>query len=397
MSPRWILLAALVGCSFKPGASTSDGAPPGDGSLVDTRIVDIDGMIEDAPPVTCADFVPRANPQHVEPCDVLPGGAWSVSSFLGVYNTDDGAYAGGDDPTSFEVGDYRVVSVSAFTVSPNATLRLIGSRPLVILAWDRIEVAGVIDVSSIRSGGFGIVDGAGANPDGDACVAAGAGENSQDSGGGGGGGFGGDGGQGGAGKGGNPNHEAGDAGPAVGVPTVVRGGCPGGAGGSGGSRGFGGSGGGALQLTAKSSITITGRITAGGAGGDGGHGDGGGGGGGSGGYIGLDAPQVQLGTSSILAANGGGGGTGCDGGTGPDGENGKLGTGRADGGTETTIQCAKPEGGGNGGAGATLTGDAGANSPGDSAGGGGGSVGYILAWSPSLTAQGTVSPAIIQP
>ncbi|MEJ7598325.1 MAG: hypothetical protein WKG01_10480 [Kofleriaceae bacterium] len=396
MSPRWIALAALAGCSFKPGSGTSDGsAPTGDGSLGDATIVDIDGTIEDAPAVTCADFMPRANPQHVEPCDVLPGGAWTVSSLLGIYNTDDGTYAGGADPMSYEVGDYRVVSVSAFTVSQGATLRLIGSRPLVVVAWDTIAIAGVIDVSSIRSDNF-MIDGAGANPGDDACNAAGAGESSQDSGGGGGGGFGASGGAGGDGKGGNTNNEGGAAGTMVAVPVVVRGGCPGGDGGTGSSRGRAGSGGGGLQLTAKTSITITGRITAGGAGGDGGHGDGGGGGGGAGGYLGFDAPSVQLRSGSIVAANGGGGGTGCDGGTGSDGRNGGLDADPAAGGGENATLCAKPEGGGDGGAGTKLTGENGSDSPGDSAGGAGGAVGYVLVWSSSLMAQGLVSPAIMQ-
>lgn len=389
-------LAALTACSFAPPPSGAiDASPGGDGSQIDALIIDIDGMIEDAPPVTCADFMPQATPRHVEPCQALPGGAWVIDTPFGLYNTDNGgSYLNGPDPQSYDIGPLHVISVSKFTIQNGAGLRVVGTRPLLILSWDTIEVQGTLDVSSERDGNI-VVVGAGGSPGSGLCMAAGNGENSQDCGGGGGGGFGAAGGNGGDGKGGNQNNEGGAGGNALAMPTTVRGGCPGGNGGTGQTRGLGGPGGGAVQLTAKGAMTINGRIHAGGAGGDGGHGDGGGGGGGSGGYIGLDASSLSIGPNAILAANGGGGGTGCDAMTGPDGENGRLSTSAAGGGGET--QCVKPEGGGEGGAQAQTSGAEGQPSPGDSAGGGGGAAGYILVWAGSFANNGTSSPAVIEP
>jgi hypothetical protein len=392
---RWFVLAALSGCSFNPlSTAVGDANPGGDGGLIDGHIVEIDGMIEDAPAVTCSDFNPRANPRHVEPCDALPGGAWVIGTAFGLYDTDNGNYVNGDDPQSYDIAGVRVVSVSAFEIEGNAALRVMGSRPLVILSWTTIEINGTLNASSERNGNF-VVLGAGANPGSAACVTAGNGENSSDSGGGGGGAFGADGGEGGDGKGGDTDNEGGAGGDAVPEPTTVRGGCPGGNGGTGQSRGLGGPGGGAVQLISKGALTINGRIHAGGAAGDGGHGDGGGGGGGSGGYIGIDAPNVSLGGNSILAANGGGGGTGCDAMTGPDGENARLSVSAANGGPESS--CIKPEGGGDGGARSTQpAGEDGQPSPGDSAGGGGGAAGFILVWTGTLSNAGEASPTLIQ-
>lgn len=74
---------------------------------------------------------------------------------------------------------------------------------------------------------------------------------------------------------------------------------------------LGGAGGGAIQLSAKRSITINGVISANGAGGQGGDADpacNGGAGGGSGGAILIEAPDVFY--TGKLFANGGGGGSG---------------------------------------------------------------------------------------
>jgi hypothetical protein len=387
-----LALAALAACSFKPQIGDGDGGPSSDGGgPSDGPIIEIDGMIEDAPAFVCSDFVPRANPQHVEPCDALPGGAWVVSQYS-IYDTTNGTYTGGDDPTHYDIGGVRVISVSAFAINANSTLRVVGNKPLLILSWSTIQIAGTLDVSSQR--GFFSFRGPGANAS--ACLAATDGENSPDSGGGGGGGFGGPGGNGGDGKNGNQNNEGGTGGNSVSAPTVVRGGCPGGDGGSGQDRGDGGDGGGAVQLTAKDGITITGRLHAGGAAGTGGGDDqantgGGGGGGGSGGYIGLDAPTLEL-MSSILAANGGGGGTGCEINRGPDGENGQL-TDAAEGGG--AARCTSPAPGGDGSFGGTMNGSEGQSSN-DSAGGGGGGAGFILTWGSVASSPASASPAISQ-
>ena len=72
----------------------------------------------------------------------------------------------------------------------------------------------------------------------------------------------------------------------------------------------GGAGGGAIQLSSRMAISITGTIVAGGAGGEGSplNAAVGGGGGGAGGYIGFDSGSLAIDAGAIVAANGGGGG-----------------------------------------------------------------------------------------
>lgn len=134
----------------------------------------------------------------------------------------------------------------------------------------------------------------------------------------------------------------------------------------------GGAGGGAIQLVAANSLTIapTGLIHVGGGGG----GFGGAAstqeasGGGSGGAILLEAPVVTI--TGTLAANGGGGGEGA------------LGNGGADASGDDQVALGgndptRGSNGGNGSAGPTLNGTAGADMMGSTAGGGGGGAGRI--------------------
>jgi hypothetical protein len=221
-----------------------------------------------------------------------------------------------------------LISVESLTVPEGTTLRAIGARPLLIASWSTIVIVGTLDAGSSTADKR---IGAGANPTLCNALRAAAGDdettNGGGSGGGGGGAFAGNGGKGGPGDDlENPGGIGGQK--VVGAPTIVRGGCPGAASGKAGPDAQvtaptgddtttpGGPGGGAIQLSARVSITVapTGRVRAGGAGGRGAP-DGtacGGGGGGSGGFIGFDAPAYAFQASARVASNGGGGGSSAE-------------------------------------------------------------------------------------
>jgi hypothetical protein len=212
--------------------------------------------------------------------------------------------------------DTCVVTTNRFTLS--GELRVIGSRSLVIVARDRIEIAasGILSVASNNDESSVTCTrgaaGAGSRASGDGVGAAGARGSdtyAPDSGGGG-GGFCGVGGGGGDGEGGAVG---GDGGAASGAGDLIPliGGV---AGGNGSGRvGEGGAGGGAVELSAPR-VSVLGRILAHGAGGlgggiePGGRLQGAGGGGGSGGAILLEGLEVTLGPASMLDLRGGGGG-----------------------------------------------------------------------------------------
>ena len=284
--------------------------------------------------------------------------------------------------------------VAAQTIHINASLQASGSRALVLLATETLEVgaAGMIDVGSYRdvSGPVTEVVGAGA-ASGALCGTPTTGGNddnggSSGAGGGAGGSFGGAGGNGATGR-----SSAGGAGglsvAASTPPTFVRGGCSGTTGGAGDGNAGGkpGAGGGAVLLIAGTSITNAGHVRACGMGGYGGERLSGGGGGGSGGFIGLDAPAVT--STGIVSANGGGGGEG--GGTNDPGytaSSGILGTAGAAGGTGNVN-------GGDGGAGSFGAAPMGYGGATDVNGGGagGGGAGVIRVF-PAQSLGGTVSP-----
>jgi hypothetical protein len=302
------------------------------------------------------------------------------------------------DPNGPEL---MVIHARDVQISAGATVHVIGSRPLVILAR-RITVDGKLDASANLDtpggGGYGPAMGGGAG---------GAGTHNgidHDSGGGG-GGFGTAAGAGGAagtmaGCASGATATAGSAGIAMG--SDVLGVLEGGAGGASGAMGMctasnGGAGGGAVQLSAYETIAITGVIAAGGGGGLGGvfcnnNDAGAGSGGGAGGAIYLDAPMVMH--DGLLAANGGGGGGGgCGpGGSGTPGGNGTADTMAAAGG-QVGGSCGAP--GGAGAVGGTAP-EAGVDNLCDgNGGGGGGAVGRIVAHARTVLGGGPSTPPLV--
>ena len=218
--------------------------------------------------------------------------------------------AGGTLSTAPQPGgpELAILHVDALTIEAGATVRVIGGRPLVIVADHDIEIVGVLDAGARAdvpgAGGSSPSSGLGAGadvvPPADNCDPAG-----------GGGGFA----QAGA-PGGGICPDPGIGGPAHGDASIAI--LVGGSGGGTGAPGEcapapGGGGGGAIQLTAFREILVatSGAIVVGGGGGAGGPecgmADGGGGsGGGAGGAIFLEARALQI--DGSLRADGGGGG-----------------------------------------------------------------------------------------
>jgi len=359
--------------------------------------------LENVPAAGCELWMPR----HFAPCDLpTPLGPIQITA-AATYDTDRGEFDIAVPHTSTVVaqtggGMVRVLSVSTFGVSTGITLRVTGSLPLVIAAWDSITIAGRIDAGSDRGG----VTGPGADATGCTAPTPGAAASERGSGGGGAGGFQGAGGDGGAA--GYPMTVMGGMGGAA-APTMmltarVRGGCPGAASGAAGpgaatpatptSTAAGGAGGGALQLTAQRAISITGGLRAGGAGGTGAPigSSAGGGGGGSGGYLGLEAPMIAV-AGSIAATGGGGGGGATDAAAGGHGPDGSSAGGR---GGMAAEDCSGE--GGNGASGNSVPGgDANNNARTCGGGGGGGGAGVVAVRSPAYvpTTAANISPPVV--
>jgi hypothetical protein len=234
-----------------------------------------------------------------------------------------------------------VLPLQGFTLSSGATLRVIGTLPVVIAVRGNVSIAGVLDANASAG-----TPGAGGNWScGNSTGKDGTGQNDLEGGGGGGGGFGTAGGTGGDDSG---SATPGAAGVARGNATLIPlyGGCGGGHGG--GCAGTPGAGGGAIEISASGSITVTGTIRAnGGAGAQGCDNDAGGTGGGSGGAILLQS-STRTTTGSTITANGANGGRGQSGGN-----------------------------GGNGATSASANGTNGGNGGGSGGGGGGGGYGRI--------------------
>lgn len=275
--------------------------------------------------------------------------------------------------------------VSAATINAGA-MTVQGSKPLVLIATNTINVTGEVDASSSITGSIG------PSANGAGCTVTTGGAQTQGGGGGGGGGFGALGGKGGGGAGGGA---FGPAGATINV-MQIRGGCPGGKGGDGetGTGGTIGASGGAIALLAGTSITInnTGAVYASGAGGGAGSPSGAnrgaGGGGGSGGLIVLEAPSITV--SGTVTANGGGGGGGADAGNGNPGQDGKKAS-------YNVVALGGPNevgthGGDGGDGGATVTpARDGLLPPNGGGGGGGGGVGVV--WVHGTLTGTRVSPA----
>ncbi len=219
-----------------------------------------------------------------------------------------------------------ILRVHDFKIEPNASVRVIGNRPLFILSGHDLLIEGVLDVSAAKA-----VPGPGGSA---GAMGLGAGRRSThyfgffggryDDSGAGGGSFGGLGAAGGR-AGGAP---AGAAGQPYGIGSKLVGGASGGL--AGNCTNPPGAGGGAVLLYGRNKIDIKGVVTAGGGGGAGGldtgcaPGAGAGAGGGSGGTIWLQTPDLK--GTGVLTANGGGGGGGSyssgGSGNGGDGANG---------------------------------------------------------------------------
>lgn len=418
-------IAVLIagGCGFNVGSSSSI-----DDARNDVAHIDPDAVEPDAPdaPAACALW----HPQHFQPCMIgTPKPALTItqSGSPWTYNTSSQGGVLTDNAgvvlmstvvvTQADNSLVAVLGVDSLAVQAGATLLVTGDKPLLIASWGTITINGRIDAGSVTTE---INNTAGAHIDGPSRSGAGAnapgrcggmigsaGANAQSGGGSGGGGGGGFRGDGGNGTVGDTVMVAGGSGGArvAQPPMVIRGGCNGGPSGSAGastglltpataaSVSVGGAGGGAIELAAKTSITISGSINAGGGGGAGApQGSAvGGGGGGSGGYVGLDAPMIAI-TAGTISANGGGGG-----GSSPYAGNGNQG-GNAD--TAGQAPGGVMFGGGNcglagsaGSVGSTFDAPDATGSDSCGGGGGGGGAGFIFLFTSGLsTANPSISP-----
>ncbi|MDB4988441.1 MAG: hypothetical protein JWN04_3619, partial [Myxococcaceae bacterium] len=197
--------------------------------------------------------------------------------------------------TSAGSGRVGILRTRKLQIDVAGQLQVHGSLPLIVLAEDDMQIAGVVSATAERgktwAGGFAgsTVEGPGTGP---GAGKLGSGENTQ---------FDASSGAGYCGVGGtgatkDPAKPGAVGGLAYGSPTLIPL-----IGGSSGGGEEGGPGGGAVQLVSATQITIasTGAISAGGAGGGNGSS-----GGGAGGSILLEAPSVSV--LGVLAANGGG-------------------------------------------------------------------------------------------
>jgi hypothetical protein len=342
---RWIALvafhAAVAGCyspkvrdceqacgpqsSCGPGL-TCDNAVCRDPDRVGTACVETEDAsppTADVNPEDCTWDLVSTNFSPADVADPAPT-AWDVTA-------DETFTTGGVDGHAVSQNDADplwIVHHSSFTVAEGTTLTIEGTHALVIAA-DTIEIKGTI---ILRNGGVDATCDAARGTD--ACNA-GAG--------GGGGGYGGVGGDGGGLPSANGGLQTGI------LATPLRAGCPGAQGGDGRTvadatprlGGLGGVAGGALQLSARLSISVEGTITANGSAGRAGKSDpagggacpgftgraSGGGGGGGGGTIFIESCATVVAATAKLCANGGGGGGGAGGGstdTGIDGQDGSC-------------------------------------------------------------------------
>jgi len=379
--PLLLYVATLVGCGFHPtglaaedGGSTDgqtvDATDPGDGRdspdageldapeldapeldapAIDATAIDaqpIDAIAIDAPPIDAPP--PVGVVVHVpDDQEAIGTGDMTISATLTI-NTSGTPSANMALPPGVTLSviaqdgggsDLAVLRARALTISAGVVVRATGSRPLVILA-ETVTIAGWLEVSA-----SGSTPGPGAFTDGGGVGTLGGHVSTFSDGGGGGGSFGSTGGAGGDAPCDNdctPDQiaQGGDPGAVYGAAALTRleGGSPGGrsyfpAPPTACTAGNPGAGGGALQIYARTSITIAGGgIAAGGGGGSGGFRCGApsnwlaGHGGGSGGAIYLQSPSVQ--NTGTLVANGGGGGGGAgQNGNGANGGNANRGTG----------------------------------------------------------------------
>ena len=221
-----------------------------------------------------------------------------------------------------------VVPLQSLNIAPGSTLRVTGSRPVVLAVFGDVNVAGTIDVSANGSTGgpgqnWNCEPGSNNSKGGNGADTS---SDGQANGGGGGGAF-----RAVGGKGGNGGVQVGGAGGLARGSDLLSPLIPGCNGGWGGGCGAApGGGGGALQLAASGRIDVTGSLLArGGNGVNGCDRSGGATGGGSGGGILVEGDQVFI-TGGTLLADGGRGGNGANGG-GSGGPGGTTGAGQVGG------------------------------------------------------------------
>ncbi len=273
-----------------------------------------------------------------------------------------------------------VVRVRSLSLAAGATLTVLGTCALALVADNRVELAGVLDLRGGANAPY--IAGPGGSQGGFVGEAAGCGKGGSAGSlaGGGGGGFGGSG-----GNGGKSASSMGTGGAACGVEKLepLLGGSGGGRGGcktSGCTSGPGGGGGGAVALIAGQAVVVPaggGVNVGGGGGGSGTDGASGGGGGGSGGAILIEAPTVTL--DGVLAAGGGGGG-GVGSGASAAGQQGQLSADAAKGGQGTVV-------GGDGSSATAASGSGGGSDNKDGCAGGGGGAGRVRVNTASGEAQ----------
>lgn len=396
----------VTACQFKPGAlngSSGDGGADG--------AVSTDGEL-------AGDAAAALEPLHVPPA----GSAVGTADLVLDADVDTSALSIGGSTTlpagvTFDVwpqlgsggGELAVLHVRALSVPTSVTVRVTGSRALVVIAGGNITIDGQLAGNARGDepgpGGAGPDAGIGkGNPGAHA-------SSFRDSGGSG-AGFATAGGTGGRVTGCMPTVGTVAAGTTYGdamLTTLLAG--------SGGGTAYngtcgnrpGGAGGGAIQLSSATqiAITLTGGINVGGGGGGGGRSPintgcnmTAGSGGGSGGAIVLQAPLVNI--SGTLAANGGAGGSSAGdvegdnnypSAQGEDGQDGALSDIAAAAGADVGVWSSA---GGSGGANTAGPGDGLQNDDCDgNGGGGGGSVGRIVIAIPTsgaVMSTGTASP-----
>ena len=338
-----LMIAALAsgGCRYllDDPAASPDAAPPSDGDALcafGAGLISVDGFcLRDAP----------------QPVVRLEGGTLDTEIDARWLARDTG-------------GDYCVVAGGAVTI---AGLKVVGTRPLIVVALTTIDVLGPLDVSSD-------LDATRPAPGADrGCQPEIAGALFT---GGAGGSFGSAGGRGGT-RTGTPVYPSPTF--VIGAPDELRGGC------SGATHALRGSGGGGgVYLVARASLRIANTIDASGAPGLGGVPNGGeptgGGGGGAGGMIVLDGQPLELGAAARVIAHGGGGGEGAGGQEpGADGSESRGGT----------LGAAR---GGDGGDGASQL-SAATSGTSDQTSGGGGGGGFGVIW----IRGGSVGDAFVSP
>lgn len=381
MGVRWIVVAVLIAGCYRPSleerctvSCLGEGATcPGDQTcnpstklcepIPGCSVAEVDATVEDR----CFGSALRiCLPDNFDPP--------STRSRVGEITT------GQDSMCSFidTSGPFHLCVIAAVELTVGG-IAARGPRPLVLLGTSKIDVVGMISVSS---GTLMPVVGAGSNPEVCAALPDPA-TNLSGAGGGAGATFAGIGGAGGDGA----LAMSGTLPSTIMLPRVFHGGCDGGAGGDGNgdAGGMGGAGGGAVYLIAGDEIKFMsgGAINASGGPGFRGGARTGGAGGGSGGFIGLEAKLVDLDDRPVFALGGGGA-------PGNDTVRGDIATGPGD------PADPMPSAGGNGGVGAGADDFAPDGNPGGSnalgGGGGGGGVGYIFILADTVEDASNVDP-----